>query len=237
MSTLNLLYQHSYAVNKNIRVMIPSIGEILEHEDQYYTMVSMLTAVPYDMMVQLDDAGIDFTRINEYDLFLLLFESLKKMDTRLIFGDLDLSTFRIAVNEASNAVVLINSDGIVIDRVAQNQIAATLRKLHHLEKNRRKPGNEDAKEYLLRREREKMKRRKNRKTDSQLESLIVALVNTKEFKYDYETVRDLTIYQFNESLHQILKKVEYDNRMYGVYAGTIKASDLSQDDLNWLIHK
>lgn len=237
MSTLNLLYQHSYAVNKNIRVMIPSIGEILENEDQYYTMVSMLTAVPYDMMAQLDDAGIDFTRINEYDLFLLLFESLKKMDTRLIFGDLDLSTFRIAVNEASNAVVLINSDGIVIDRVAQNQIAATLRKLHHLEKNRRKPGNEDAKEYLLRREREKMKRRKNRKTDSQLESLIVALVNTKEFKYDYETVRDLTIYQFNESLHQILKKVEYDNRMYGVYAGTIKASDLSQDDLNWLIHK
>lgn len=237
MSTLNLLYQHSYVVNKNIRVMIPSIGEILENEDQYYTMVSMLTAVPYDMMVQLDDAGIDFTRINEYDLFLLLFESLKKMDTRLIFGDLDLSTFRIAVNEASNAVVLINSDGIVIDRVAQNQIAATLRKLHHLEKNRRKPGNEDAKEYLLRREREKMKRRKNRKTDSQLESLIVALVNTKEFKYDYETVRDLTIYQFNESLHQILKKVEYDNRMYGVYAGTIKASDLSQDDLNWLIHK
>ena len=87
MSTLNLLYQHSYAVNKNIRVMIPSIGEILENEDQYYTMVSMLTAVPYDMMVQLDDAGIDFTRINEYDLFLLLFESLKKMDTRLIFGD------------------------------------------------------------------------------------------------------------------------------------------------------
>lgn len=237
MSTLNLLYQHSYAVNKNIRVMIPSIGEILENEDQYYTMVSMLTAVPYDMMVQLDDAGIDFTKINEYDLFLLLFDSLKKMDTRLIFGDLDLNAFRIAVNEASNAVVLINRDGVVIDRVTQNQIAATLRRLHHLEKNRRKPGNEDAKEYLLRREREKMKRHKNRKTDSQLESLIVALVNTKEFKYDYETVKGLTIYQFNESLHQILKRVEYDNRMYGVYAGTVKVSDLSQDDLNWLTHK
>lgn len=237
MGTINLLYQREYAVNKNISVMIPTIGEILDQEDQYYTMVSMLTAVPYDMMVQLDDAGIDFTQITEYELFLLMFDSLKKLDTKLLFGDLDLSTFRIAINEASNAVVLINSDGVVIDRVVQNQIAATLRKIHHLEKNRRKPGNEDAKEYLLRREREKQKRRSKRKAVSQLESLVVALVNTEQFKYDYEGVRKLTIYQFNESLHQILKKVEYDNRMYGVYAGTIKVSDLSQDDLNWLTHK
>ncbi len=65
--------------------MIPTVGEVLENEDNYYSMVSMLTAMPIDMMVQLDDIGIDFTTINEWELFLLLFNSLKEQDTSLIF--------------------------------------------------------------------------------------------------------------------------------------------------------
>lgn len=237
MGTINLLYQKEYWINNNIKIVIPSVGDVIDHEDEYYTLVSTLTAMPYDMMVPLDDAGIDFTKINDYELFLLMFGTLRNMDTSLVFGDLDLNSFRIAANEASNAVVLINDDGVIIDRVVQNQIAATLRRIHHLEKNHRKPGNEEAKEYLLRRAREKMKWNKNKKKFSQLESYVVALVNTEQFKYDYEGVRALTIYQFNESLYQIIKKIDYDNKMHGVYFGTVKASDLSQDDLNWLIHK
>ena len=63
------------------------------------------------------------------------------------------------------------------------------------------------------------------------------MVNTEQYKYGYESTRDLSIYQFNESVRQIIKKVDYDNRMYGVYSGTVSAKDLSQDDLNWLTHK
>ena len=237
MATINLLYQQEYAITDKIKIVIPTVGDVLENEDEYYMLVSTLTAMPYDMMVPLDDAGIDFTKINDYELFLLMFSGIQNMDTRLVFGDLDLRDFRIAANEASNAIVLINSDGVVIDRVIQNQIAVTLRKIHHWEKNHRKPGNEEAKEYLLRRAREKMKRNQKKRSFSQLESYIVALVNTEQFKYDYLGAKALTIYQFNESLYQIVKKIDYDNKMRGVYFGTVKASDLSQEDLNWLTHK
>ena len=78
---------------------------------------------------------------------------------------------------------------------------------------------------------------KNVKEDSQLESLIIAMVSTEQFKYNFEEVKKLTIYQFNESVRQIIKKVEYDNRMHGIYSGTINAKDLNKDDLNWLTHK
>ena len=91
MPTRHLLYQKDYPINDYIRVMIPTVGEVLENEDNYYSMVSMLTAMPIDMMVQLDDIGIDFTTINEWELFLLLFNSLKEQDTSLIFGEFDLS--------------------------------------------------------------------------------------------------------------------------------------------------
>lgn len=57
MPTRHLLYQKDYPINDYIRVMIPTVGEVLENEDNYYSMVSMLTAMPIDMMVQLDDIG------------------------------------------------------------------------------------------------------------------------------------------------------------------------------------
>jgi hypothetical protein len=238
MPTLNLLYQKRYKINESITIVIPSVGDIIENEDEYYGMVSLLTAMPIDLMVQLDNAGIDFTSISEYELFLSLFSGLKGQDTSLIFENLNPSDFEVAVEESTGKVVLLDkTHDVKIDRAVHGQIVAVLRKIHHLEKNRRKPANEEAKEYMLKRAREKMQRNKNRKSDSQLESLIVAMVNTEQYKYDFEGTKELSIYQFNESVRQVIKKVDYDNRMYGVYAGTINAKELSQDDLNWLVHK
>lgn len=237
MSTLNLLYQKRYTINDSIYIVIPTVGQIIDNEDAYYGLVSVLTAMPVDLMVQLDDADIDFTSINEYELFLLMFAGLKTQNTSLVFGDLDLSKFKMAVNEQNGNIVLLDKEhGITIDRAIHGRIAGILRKIHHLEKNNRKPANPEAKEYMLKRAREKMRRR-NRTENSQLESLIIAMVNTEQYKYDFEGTRELSIYQFNESVRQVIKKVDYDNRMYGVYTGTINAKELSQDDLNWLTHK
>lgn len=238
MSTLNLLYKREYAINDSIKIIIPTVGEIIDNEDDYYNIVTVLTAMPIDVLVQLDDAGIDFTEINEYELFLLMSAGLKTLDTHLVFGDLDLSKFELAVNQQNGNVVLRDPENdIVIDRAIHSKIAGVLRKIHHLEKNRRKPANQEAKDYMLQRARDKMQRNRNRKQESQLEPLIIAMVNVEQYKYDFEGTRELSIYQFNESVRQIIKKVDYDNRMYGVYTGTINAKELSQDDLNWLIHK
>lgn len=238
MASVNLLYKREYAINDAIRVVIPTVGEVIDDEDHYYGLVSAITAMPIDMMCQLDDMGVDFTKINEYQLFLMLFRGLQEQDTHLIFGDLDLSRFKPAVNEANETLVLVDTENdIVIDRAIHARIAETLRTIHHLEKNRHKPANEDAKAFMLERARTKLKRRANKPRESQLEPLIVAMVNAEQYKYDFEGTRELSIYQFNESVRQIIKKVDYEHRMFGVYTGNIKASELSQDDLNWLTHK
>lgn len=236
--THNFLYKRSIQINDKISVYVPSVREVIANEDEYYSMVSLFTAMPVDYLVQLDDAGIDFTSINEWQMFLLFFGGLKTRDCHLVLGELDLSKFNIGINEQSGQAVLIDTENdIRIDRATHNQIANVLRKIHHLEKNRRKPANDDAKKYMLERARKKLKRRQNIAEDSQLESLIIAMVNTEQFKYDFEGTLELSIYQFNESVRQIIKKVDYDNKMYGIYTGTVNAKDLNPDDLNWLIHK
>lgn len=236
--TRNFLYKRSIPINDKIGVCVPTVGEIIANEDDYYSMVSLFTAMPIDYMVALEDAGIDFTSINEWQMFLIFFAGIKGRDLHLILGDLDLSKFDVGVSEDNGDVVLLDTENdIRIDREVHGKIANALRKIHHLEKNRRKPANDDAKQYMLERARKKMKRKQGRVEDSQLEPLIIAMVNTEQFKYDFEGTLELSIYQFNESVRQIIKKVDYDNRMYGIYAGTVSAKDLSPDDLNWLTHK
>ena len=68
MSTLNLLYKKEYKINDSIKIMIPTVGEIVDNEDDYYSLITVLTAMPIDLMVPLDEAGIDYTQINDYEL-------------------------------------------------------------------------------------------------------------------------------------------------------------------------
>lgn len=217
---------------------MPTVRQILADEDAYYSIATAVTATPSDFMVQLDDIGIDFSSISSFELFLLLFRSLQESDTSLVFGDLDLSKFEPAVNDQNGMLVLLDSkNGIVIDRAIHDQICRVLREINHLEKNDRKPANDEAKKYMIERARIKQRRAARRKQESQLEDLIVAMVNTEQYKYGYEGTLDLTIYQFNSSVYQIVKKINYDNTMIGCYAGTVNIKELNQSDLNWLSSK
>ena len=238
MATRNMLYKSEIVINDFVSIKIPSVGQVVECEDEYYNLVQLLTSMPIDLMVPLDDAGIDFSTINDYELFILLFNAIKQCDTSLVFGDLDLSPFQLGVDEETGRPVMIDPNTErKFDRALQVNIADTLRKIHHLEKNNRKPGNEEARKYMIERARKKMNRNRRRKHDSHLENLIVAMVNTEQYKYDFEGTLELSIYQFNESVRQVSHKINYSNIMFGVYSGSVDPKTISQDDLNWLIHK
>ena len=233
-----LLYATDYRINDYIRIVIPTVGQILENEETYYAALGAVIATPYDYMVQLDDIGVDFSTINDYELFMLLFNGLKEMDTSLIFGDLDLSGFKAAVNKENNMPVLVNFEtGAVIDRGIYGRICKALCSINEIRRVNKNPGNEAAKKYMIERARVKQKRAARKPKRSFLEDSITALVNTEQFKYDYESVKNITIYQFNSSLHQIMHKIDFDNLMIGVYAGTVNVKEISSDKLNWIYQK
>lgn len=236
--SLGYLYARSCPINDHISITVPTVGQIWDNEAEYYGLITSIIATPSDFMVQLDDIGIDFSKISPFELFLLLFNGLKESDTSMVFGDLDLSKFKTAINQQNGKVVLVDpEDDTVIDRAIHDQMRRIIRKINHLENADKKPGNEEAKKYMIERARLKQRRSAHRPHKSQLEDLIVAMVNTEQYKYGYEETRDLTIYQFHASVYQIIKKINYDNTMIGCYAGTINAKELSQDQLNWLTSK
>ena len=234
-----LLNATSVEIVPNLFLRIPTVGEILEDEDKYYGIVSSLTASPFQYMVQLDDMGIDYTQITDYQLFMMLFPMYAQSDLSLIFGDLDTSDFNVYINQDDDSQVIYSpSNDIVIDELVYNDLSDMIRKINLFEKVKSKPGNESARKYLLEKERKKQKRNAKKPRFPYLEKMVIALVNTSEFPYNYETCMDLSIYKFNQSLQQIQRKIAFDNTMVGVYAGTVDTSKMADKDaLSWIPNK
>ena len=236
---MSLLNAKSIEITDKLSLRIPTVGEILEDEEHYYSLVSSLTATPFQYMVQLDDMGIDFTTITDYQLFMMLFPMYAKSDLSLLFSDLDTSDFGIYINQEDNSQVIYSpNNNIIIDELIYNDLADTIRKINLFEKVKSKPGNESARKYLLEKERKKQKRNAKKPKEPYLEKLVIALVNTSEFPYNYETCMDLSIYKFNQSFKQIQQKITFDNTMIGVYAGTVDTSKMTNKDaLSWISSK
>lgn len=233
----SLLKLSSVEVVPNLTVRIPTVGEILEDEFHYYNIVSSLTAVPFQYMVQLDDMGIDYTAITEYELFSMLFLGYIQSDLSILFGDLDVSDFKYQTID-NRMVISSNKNDIVIDEYVYNKLADTIRKINLFDKVNSKPGNEHMKKYLLEKERKKLKRNAKKPKEAYLEKLVIALVNTSDFPYDYETCMDISIYKFNQSFKQIQHRITFDNTMLGIYSGTVDTSKMiNKDALSWISTK
>lgn len=271
----------SVPIIPSLSIKIPSVGEILEDEQTYYQLTYTLTMSPFSCMVQLDDMGIDYTKITEWELFIQTFQQyinyLKPLDSKviqlekeleitsdefymqqlqqeltevnitrdrlwntsgldLLFEKTDLGNFTLSIDEERDIMVLYNPvTNAVIDERVYKDIADTIRKINLYEHIKSKPGNESAKKYLLEKERRKLKRNAKKPYKPYLEKLVIALVNNKDFPYDYESCMDLSIYCFNQSLKQIQHNISFDKTMTGVYAGTININKMADKDcLSWI---
>lgn len=234
----SLLKLDHIEITPKIQIRIPTVGEILEDEENYYHIVSSLTATPYQYMVQLDDIGIDYTTITDYQLFMMLFPIYAEMDMSLIFDDLDISDYEVYIDTTNDTKIIYSeTNGIEgkIDEFVYMNIVEAIRKINNLERVKYKPGNEEAKRYLLKKERKKQKRNANKPYEPYLEKLVIALVNQPGFKYNYEEVMDLSIYKFNQSFNQIRTSINFDKTMIGVYAGTVDTSKMTDKScLSWI---
>lgn len=234
----NLLRISDYEINDKIAVHVPTVNEIFDFGDQkYYSIVQTLIATPFDLMVELDDIGIDYETITDYQLFVLMMESIaiNEEDTSIFFGNLNLKSFQEAVNPQNGEKVLWDKDNdIVIDQMIALEICNAIRKIHFWKAPLGKAGNAEAKAYLIERNRKKKQRLAKKPYKSFLESMIISLVNTEEFPYNYETVMGLSIYKLNASWRQIQKKKHWEQTMGGVYFGTVDTSKIDLEKINWL---
>ena len=237
-NTQSLLRTNQYRINDTISIYVPTIGEIYDYgESEYYNIVQLLTSVPYDLMVQFDDMGVDYETISEYQLFIMMIKSfiMNNKDLSIVFDSFDIASLNFSENKETGEVVLVDkNNNPIIDKLIQYEISNAIRKIHFWTKTDKRAGNEEAKKYLIERNRLKQQRAARKKQESFLDENIIKMVNTEEFKYNYESCMDLSIYKFNASLQQIPKKKNWEQTMTGAYFGTVDLSKLNIDKLHWM---
>ena len=160
---LQMYFEEPFYINDKISVYIPTVGDIVKFgERKYYSMVQTLTCIPSDMKSQLDDMGIDYMKISDFELFMMLTRGLSKESTKLILGDLDLSKFVPCLNKINNEAVLYDEENdIVIDMLIYTKMVNYIRKVHNIKPKVEKAANKTTRKILIQLDREKINKQKD----------------------------------------------------------------------------
>lgn len=234
---LKLLKGDDFILDDVIEIHHPKLSEISAYgERKYYSLVSTICATPSDYKsILLDNYNVDYEEVGDFEFFLMMWNSLIDTDLTILFPKIVVKNFRIFKKEEDSSFGLYNEkDDIYIDEKIYTDLVEYIRKIHGFTKHEDKSGNESTKKYLIKKARKELQNSKNKTYESTLAPLISSMVNSKGFKYDYETVWSLNIYQFMDSVKRIQKIKGVDNILFGIYTGNVDQKKISKDALDWL---
>ena len=233
---LKLLFCEPIQLNDKITLYQPTIGDIVDFgERQYYSTIHMLTCIPSDMKSQLFDMGIDWEEIPDFDLFIMLTRTITHEQTKLVFGDMDLSKMDIEQDPISKTIRLHDTEkDIVIDQLVYLKIMEYLRKLHSISPKVERAGNKATKKILIELDREKIQKASKEPYKSQLKELISGVMRFPGFKYKMCELKQCGLYEFMDSVQGAQIYISSTALLQGSYSGMIDTSGIDKKAFNWM---
>lgn len=232
---LRMYFGDDYTINDFVTVHQPTVGEIVEYgEEKYYSGIAKITAIPSDMKSKLWDAGIDYSKMTDYELFLTLTRSTCQEDTALILGDIDLSELKIDKNPENEKLVLTKNGEIIIDELIYLKMVNYIRKFNCIVPKIEKPATETVKKILIQLDRERIQKEQSKPYTSQLKIMISAMMRYPGFKYKTSELRECGIYEFMDTFKGAQIYVASTALLQGSYSGMVDTSKIDSKQFNWL---
>lgn len=233
---LKMYFGEDYWVTDKIKITQPTIGDIVDWgEREYNSMIHILTCIPSDMKSQLEDIGINYMKISDFELFILLSHGLTPKETGIILGDLDLSQFVQCINNENGELCLYWEDrDIVIDKYVYLKMVDYLRKLHSIKPKIQNAYNETTRQILIKLEREKIEKAKKEPYKSQLKELISAMMRYPGFKYKKNELKECGLYEFMDAVQGAQIYVSTTSLLSGMYSGMVDTSKINKKEFNWM---
>lgn len=230
---ISLIGRKKYRYNDDIVINIPTLSQIRgdndDNENMFWQEVNLFIKTPSDMVSELDSLGLDFEKISDYEMFIMLlinFENSKDYKCQL-FDGFNFKDLKADSDKQGHFIFVDKNGKEVFNERVYNDVSDILATMIGTEKTpREKFGNEYAKKKWIERDyRKKSKMKKNgEKNDSFLDSVILRLVCNSNFPYNYETIGDCTIYDTIQGLKQIEKDISVTDLMQSRLVG----ADLKQ---------
>ena len=232
---LKLYIGDDYVINDNIKVLQPTIREIAEFgERDFFSMVHTVTAIPSDMKANLDDMGLDWMEVDDFELFVMLSQTLTPDRTSLLFGDLDFSKLKPFNHpHIEGEIILANKEtGILIDKMICLKIVTYLRKAFNITPKVEKAANKMTRKILIEEDRKKLEFNK----DKPFKSFLLPLISSIKVKQGYtkEYVLNMGYVEFMNDVARLQVIHNADHLLSACYAGTIDMKKIDKKSLNWM---
>ena len=235
---LKLYLGSNIKIASGITLYQPTIGEIANYnESEYFSMAQTLCATPSSMKVALDDMKLDYMKVEDFQLFMMLAQSLSPDKTKPLLGDLDLTKFKPYQCQGSEEVVLANGevdeDGnpIVINQIIYDILTTYIRKMHNFKKQVDKAGNAITRKVLIDEDRKAAQRNKDKPYKSFLVPLVSSLQGRQGYTKDY--ICNMGLYEFMNQIARTQIIVQADAALGGMYSGFVDTSKMDRTILDW----
>ena len=231
---LKLYIGDEYVINEHISVLQPTIKNIAEFgEKEFFSVLHTVVAIPSDMKANLDDMGLDWMEVEDFELFMMLVQTLTPDRTSILFGDLDFSKFRPFRNNQNGDIVLADIEtGIIIDKMIYLRIVTYLRKAFNITPKVEKAANKITKRILIDEDRKKQQFNKDKPFKSYLLPLISSVKVKQGYTKDY--VLNMGYVEFMNEVARLQVINNADHLLSACYAGTIDMKKINKAELNWM---
>jgi hypothetical protein len=232
---LQLYFGDPYIINEHISISQPLINDIVLYgERDYFSMVHTITAIPSDVKSMLwDQMGLDWNEVDDYELFMMMAQTLTQDKTSILFGSLDLSKMKPYRNKQNDGIVLADVEsGIVVDKMIYMRIVSYLRKLHNIKPKIERAANKMTKKILLDEDREKIRLSKDKPFQSYLLPMISSVKVKQGYTKDY--VRNMGLNEFFTEVLRLQIIDQADHLLNGMYAGFADLSKVNKKLFDWM---
>ena len=231
---LQLYIGDDFIINDNIKILQPTIRDIAEFgEKDFFSVVHTVTAIPSDMKSQLWDMELDWMEVDDFELFMMLAQTLTPERTSMLFGDLDLSKLRPFRNNQNGDIVLADKDtGVIIDKMIYLRIVTYLRKAFNITPKVEKAKNKMTKKFLIDEDRRKIEFNKSKP----FKSFLLPLISSVKVRQGYtkEYVLNMGYVEFMNDVARLQVIHNADHLLSACYAGTIDMKKINKAELNWM---
>lgn len=183
------------------------------------------------------DSGIDWNEISDFELFCLMYKGINEDVSKMLFDGINLVDFE--PYQKGEKVVLYNTlINVEINETVYQHIAQYLRIVFNINIEEKITKDKMLKEMYIRKDRSaleiKSKKTEDEDSEKSIQPLISACINHPGFKYNIEQLKELSMYQFFDSVARLNIYENSIAALNGMYSGFCDTSKMKPETYNFM---
>ena len=241
---LALYFGEDYVIKtkdgNKISIHQPTVQDFIDYgENNIYSVIVPFISNTTSFRVQLWDEGLDWNKVSNQELFVRLCKMVNIEYSKIIFGDIDFTTFDIYnkyINGKTELVLYSEKLNLEIDETTRNKICKYIQFMFNVRPVEEEfTSSKTLKQDLINNDRQKqLIKLKSENTKSNLLSLISFCLNHPGFKYKKNELRQVGIVEFMDSVQRLQIYESTHALINGMYSGFVDNSKIDKEQFDFM---